>query len=93
MPDFAIVVGLRSLIAAPLLGVLLSTFALVVLKSWDRWLIGADVLTRMLVLPISSLLARDVLLLRAVVVTLDRELCLPFLVAGVCDLRWSLVEA
>ena len=47
----------------------------------------------MLVLPISSLLARDVLLLRAVVVTLDRELCLPFLVAGVCDLRWSLVEA
>ena len=47
----------------------------------------------MLVLPISSLLARDVLLLRAVVVTLDRELCLPFLVAGVCDLRWSLSEA
>ena len=47
----------------------------------------------MLVLPISSLLARDVLLLRAVVVTLDGELCLPFLVASVCDLRWSLVEA
>ena len=47
----------------------------------------------MLVLPISSLLARDVLLLRAVVVTLDRELRLAFLVASVCDLRWSLVEA
>ena len=47
----------------------------------------------MLVLPISSLLARDVLLLGAVVVTLDRELRLPFLVASVCDLRWSLVEA
>ena len=93
MPDFAIVVRLRSFIAAPLLCVLLSTFALVLLKPWEKWSIGLGILTRMLVLPISSLLTRDVLLLRAVVVTLDRELRLAFLVASVCDLRWSLVEA